>query len=72
MPTRNSPNPSSLGSWPLPALLESEKAGVLRRAVFGGGGVRVEASKHFEKTEKRIVLFWSLELHSMYWPHIEL
>lgn len=43
-----------------------------RRAVFGGGRVRVEASKHFEKTEKWIVLFWSLELHSMYWPHIEL
>lgn len=43
-----------------------------RRAVLGGGGVRVEASKHFEKTEKLIVLFWSLELHLMYWPHIEL
>lgn len=34
-PTRNSLILSSVGSWP-PCPLESEKAGVLKRAVFGG------------------------------------
>ena len=48
---------------------ESQKKG---QALLGGGRARVEASKHFEKTEKPIVLFLSLELHLMYWPHIVL
>lgn len=37
-----------------------------------GSGVRLKDAKHFEKTEQPIVLFLSLELHLMYWPHIVL
>ena len=32
-------------------------------------GTGLEGSKNFEKTEQLIVLFLSLEVHSVHWPH---